>query len=271
MSEDPAIIASCQQYFDNLWQQGGSDLETQQLDDWVEIVIRSQVNNERSNNGNGLGDFGAYVGAFNAPPTPLPSAVAEASQGFVKFLGEGNNRVPLTFETITEIKRAGCHWAVAYPASKRPRSVEDGAMIFIGRLTQDPNDILVFGRGIGIQHVPERDDATPEDIALRAWKSKWPCYIRVHDAEFVAGTMANGVSLNKLMSELGENSFASTKRNAASGEGNTDPRRAYRQQAAVELSAEGLEWLNERLQAAFDCHGKISQSELDKLDWPKVP
>jgi hypothetical protein len=77
--------------------------------------------------------------------------------------------------------------------------------------------------------------------------------------------------MNELMSALGANSFASTKRNVARGEGNTDPRRAYQQQAAVQLSGEGIAWLGERLEAAFDRHGKVPQDDLDKLDWPQAP
>jgi hypothetical protein len=110
-----------------------------------------------------------------------------------------------------------------------------------------------------------------EDIALRAFKKSWPRYIRVSGAEFVAGTMSNGISLNELMDTLGSNSFVPTQRNAKLGEGNTDPRRAYMQQAAVELSIEGREWLAERLQLAFDRYGKVPQDALDQLDWPKVP
>jgi type I restriction enzyme M protein len=51
----------------------------------------------------------------------------------------------------------------------------------------------------------------------------------------------------------------------------TRRRRAYLQQAAVELSAEGFGWVSERLQVAFDRHGKVPQDELDKLDWPEIP
>jgi len=189
----------------------------------------------------------------------------------VKFLGEGDNRVPSAFDTIEEIKRAGCHWAVAYPASKRPSGVKDDAVIFIGRLTREPNDIRVFGRAIGIKHEPGRDDATAEDIAIRPWKATWPRYVRVHHAEFVAGTMANGISLNELMIALGADSFVPTQRNASRREGNIDPRRAYRQQAAVELSNKGRVWLSGRLQAAFDEHGTVPQDILDKLDWPTLP
>jgi hypothetical protein len=144
-------------------------------------------------------------------------------------------------------------------------------VIFIGRLTQDPNDIRIFGRAIGMRHEPGRDDATPRDIALRSWKAKWPRYVRVHHAEFVAGTMTNGVSLNELMAKLGPDSFLSTQRNAALGDGNTDPRQAYRQQAAVELSSAGLSWLSEQLQSTFDTHGTVPQDTLDGLDWPEIP
>jgi hypothetical protein len=188
----------------------------------------------------------------------------------VKFLGEGNNRSSTTHETLDEIQRSGCHWAVAYPASRRPSGVRDDALIFIARLTKEPNDIRVFGRGIGMKHVPGRDDATPEDIALRDWKAKWPRYIRVHDAAFVAGTLENGVSLNELMTTFGANAFAPTQRNVARGRGNADPRKAYRQQAAVELSKEGRAWLGEQLQSAFLKHGTVPQDALDALDWPSI-
>jgi hypothetical protein len=144
--------------------------------------------------------------------------------------------------------------------------VRDNSVIFIARLTRDPDDITVFGRAIGTRHVPGRDDATTGDIEKRPWKKDWPRYIRVRHPEFVAGTMANGVSLSALMNALGASSFATTKRNMALGQGNTDPRRAYLRQPAVELSAEGLSWANEQLQAAFDRHGRVPQATLDQLD-----
>jgi hypothetical protein len=71
-------------------------------------------------------------------------------------------------------------------------------VIFIARLTHDPNDIRVFGRAIGMHYVPGRDEASPQDIARRNWKATWSRYVRVHHAEFIAGTMANGVSAGPL-------------------------------------------------------------------------
>lgn len=271
VTDDATTIATCRAYFDDLWQRGASNLSHYEIDAWEEIVTRYRVLGGRPSSQTDLGDFGADAGGVGSAPVRIPTVMAESPQAFIKFLGEGHNRVPLSFTTIEEIERAGCHWAVAYPSSKRPVGVQDDAIIFIARLTRDPNDIRIFGRAVGMRHRPGRDDATAADIALRPWKEKWPRYIRVHHAEFVAGRMENGVSLNELMDTLAVDSFAPTQRNAARGKGNTDPRKAYRQQAAVELSVEGFSWLAERLQAAFDEHGTVPQDTLHQLDWPVLP
>ncbi len=270
VAEDPTIVATCLEYFQNLWQRGGEDLSEIQVDDWDKVVSRYRATGGRPSERAGLGDFGADASV--ALPVRLPVSMSDASRAFVKFLGNSKNRVPLIHSTLKEIDETGCHWAVSYPASRRPRQVQDDDVIFIGRLTRDPNDIRIFGRAIGMKHVEGRDDATPEDVLRRPWKEKWSRYIRVYRAEFVAGTMSNGVSLNGLMDVLRVNSFRSTQRNMVQDQGgNTDPRKAYLQKPAVELSREGMEWLSDQLQEAFDTHGKVPQAEIDSLDWPDLP
>ena len=268
VTEDTAIIAKCLSYFDSLWQRAGNDLQREQVDAWDKTVMDRLERGGRPTETGGLGDFGVDAGVAKPPPARVPTVVADAPQAFVKLLGEARNRLELSVSTITEIESGGCHWAVCYPATKRPTGVRNGAVVFMGRLTKDPNDIRVFGRAIAMAHRPARDDATPADIERRPWKNKWSRYIRVHHAEFVDGPLENGVSLNELMDELKSDSFAPTQRNAVSGKGNTIPRHAYLRQAAVELSPEGLSWLAERLQTAFEVHGKVPQDSLDKLDWP---
>lgn len=142
--------------------------------------------------------------------------------------------------------------------------------MFISRLVKGP-DIRIFGRAVALKHEAGRDDATDADIARRQWKARWPRYIRVHNAEFVAGNMHNGVSLSELMEALGRDSFAPTQRNAAKGHGNTNPRRSIMQKAQIKLSNEGFKWLNPRLQSALDTHGRVSDHDLRELDWPAVP
>lgn len=269
VTDDAEVTSTCCRYFDDLWERGGTDLTLKQIDDWENTVTSHLAGGGLRHQLERLPDFGADATARLVPGSPV--ARVEAEQAFVKFLGEGGNRVSLSFATRDEIESALCHWALAYPATKRPRAVKDGARMFIGRLTDDPSDIVIFGRAVGIRHLSGRDDASAEEIKERPWKETWSRYIRIHHAEFVAGTMANGVSLNAMMDALGPDAFLSTQRNHARGDGNTNPYKAYRQQAAVELSSQGQLWLSDRLQIALNKHGSVPQDELNKLGWPALP
>lgn len=264
VADDAAVIAACRNYFDALWQCGSAaNLSRDMLDSWAEEVTRFHTFGcERSRFARSLGDFGAQAG-FEPPQPVLPVALADAGQAFIKFLGNSKERKPISYPVAEVIQHEGCHRVLAYP--QRPVSVEDGALMFMGRFTDKPNDIRIFGRGVGMRHRPDRDVASAEDIDRRSWREKYSRYIRVHHAEFVAGTLANGVSLNELMEALGSDSFAPTQRNAVLGAGNTDPRLAYRQQPAVELAPQGIFWLGERLQAAFDVHGTVPQDALGEI------
>jgi hypothetical protein len=90
----------------------------------------------------------------------------------------------------------------------------------------------------------------------------------VHDAEFLAGTLRNGVRLSALMDELGPDSFAITRQNAIRGSGNINPRMSLRQQPAVRLSSEGLAWMHEHFEEALRRHGRLPAESLIRLDWP---
>ncbi|MEX2205251.1 MAG: phospholipase D family protein [Myxococcota bacterium] len=270
IGDEAEFVDRCKQYFDALWYRAGPDLTEERLASWEERLARHLASGAGSHRRGDLTDEGTDAGT---PPDERQVGpwVAGASQAFVKFLGEGNNRVPLSFPVLEEIRSSGCHWALGYPTRKRPSGVDAGALMFIGRLTENPNDTRVFGRAIAMQHIRGRDDATSSDIECRPWKKNWPRYVRVHHAEFVNGSMGNGVSLNLLMDELRARSFATTLRHATKGEGNTNPRKAYLQQPAVEISAEGIAWLLDRLEAAFLRHGRVTATQLAALDWPEVP
>ncbi|WP_434733560.1 phospholipase D family protein [Rhizobium sp. YTUHZ044] len=271
VSDDAEIISASTRYFDALWECAGRDLTARQLDEWEQTVTMHLASGGPRFRLEELADYGTdATGVLQSGAPPVPGPIPQAEQAFVKFLGEGSNRVPLSYSTRDEIDSALCHWALAYPATKRPQAVKEGAVMFIGRLTYEPTDIFIFGRATGMRHVPGRDDASADEITQRPWKKTWSRYIRVHHAEFIAGTMANGISLKEMMDTLGPDAFTSTQRNQARGEGNTNPYNAYRQQAAVELSPQGQLWLSERLQRALVVHGRVPQEELNKLGWPKI-
>jgi hypothetical protein len=271
VSDEPKIISRCYEYFDRLWKQAKPDLTAEKLAAWEKELTDARTGQAPTPKGRRWPDHGANCGFGAETSDPfIPPVFAEAPKAFVKFFGESDDRTEHASPVIHEIERSGCHWACTYPKNKRPRRVEDGAIMFMGRLVRAPTDTIIFGRAVGLRHQDGRDDATPPDIKLRPWKEKWPHYVRVHHREFVAGTLENGVSLFELMDALGSNAFEATKRNAADGSGNTNPRRALMQQAAVELSAEGFAWLNAKLEEAFAKFGKVPAAELNQLDQPNL-
>jgi hypothetical protein len=268
-SDELVTVGACRSYFDGLWVRAGTDLTPAVIAGWEDRIRTARTVVSWPGHPAGFGDEGADAGIPTAPPA-APALVAEAGQWFVKFFGRNASREPRSVRVIDEVRRSGAHWACSYPKGKRPRQVRDGAVMFVARMAKDPNDIIVFGRAIGQQHRPGRDDARATDLAIRPWKVKWPHYVRLHHPEFVAGTLANGVSLNELMAELGADSFESTQRHARTGSGNTNPRTAYLRKAQVRLSRKGAEWLIGRLEAVFTRFGTIPAAELGALDWPDL-
>jgi hypothetical protein len=266
-SDDPEVVASAGGYFEDLWRLAGADLKLVDLERW-DAEIKARLVTEARSQGAAWPDYGADVKAEasgeTGPTSPLP--VISERQAFVKFLGQAKNRKLLSDDTLSEIGRSGAHWALGYPGSQRPRAVQDGDVIYISRLVQVPYDIQVFGRARALAHVEGRDEASEAEKRVREWKRNWPNYIRVYDAEFVAGKFANGVSLNDLMKALGARSFRSTLANSLRGQGNTDPWKAYSQKPAVQLSDEGHHWLERELETKFALHGTLPVAEVDRVE-----
>ena len=265
ISEDLGVIGACHGYFDDLWQRSGPDLQRSQIDEWAQKVTNHRVSGRKPYPHEELGDYGANIEIDASALARAPAASHGATQAFVKFLGESRKRKPLSYSIEETIRRTDCHHVLCYPKNKRPRNVKDGDTMFIARMTEKPNDMRIFGRAIGMEHQEERDNATEDEIDRLDWKREWPRYIRIYHVEFVAGTLENGVSLNELMDALEADSFASTQRNKHTG-GNTNPRESYQRHPAVKLSQEGREWVTEKLQEAFDRHGKISRHDFDMPD-----
>ena len=193
---------------------------------------------------------------------------SNSSSAFLKFFGQSSDRSSRSRRIPEVVRSSGSHRICTYPRGRRPRQVRDGDVMFMGHLVKGPNEIVVYGRAVARAYEEGRDDASGEDIALRPWLERWPHFIRIHDAEFVDGTLADGVPLSELMDELGAYAFGPTAENADRGVGNVDPRQSIRQAAAIRLSEAGMSWLNEELEAAFRARGRLRAEEIAGLDWP---
>ena len=269
VAEDANIVAQCRQYFDDLWERGQADLTPDRLAAWHVKVTAHQARGAPPFAPNSLGDEGVDAG-LPSQPENVELRIMEASQAFVKFFGRSGDRAERSMPVLDAVTTSGCHWACTYPSTQRPRQVQDGDLIFMSRLVENPQDILVYGWGIGMRHVPGRDDATEAEKKRRPQKEHWSSYIRVHHTEFLAGTLSNGVSLYEMMGELGPASFSTSLRRTEAGEENVDPRKSYQRKPGIKLTHEGRAWLHEQLLRAFAEHGKLPADELAKLDWPDI-
>jgi hypothetical protein len=262
VADSRAVVRDCAAYFNDLWTGSGKAISQAKLTKW-----RREVTKHKAKAGGktrpGLPDYGTEVDQYSE--SAEPDLIESTNRAFVKFFGEGHNRSAHSSLIFDEVKRSGCHWACTYPKGRRPRSVRDGDIMFMGCLVEHPKDILVYGRAVATHYRRGIDDATPADKKKRWWKDRWPHYIRVHNPEFLSGPLSNGVSLKELMRTLGANSFAVTQRNAALGTGNTAPRKSLMQQAAVKLSVQGSAWLTRRLEQKFKQYGQMNKPDLNKL------
>ena len=273
VTEDPDLIGRCMDYFDQLWSRAGDHgepLSAQMMQRWEDTL--APLKTGQGGAAFGLADYGADLGFMPDPPAPTVEPVV-TTQAFVKFFGTGDNRSDRIVPVLDEIESSESHWALAYPNTKRPRQVGNGDVMFIGRLVHSPNDTLIYGRAIAYQHQPGRDDASAEDIRRRKWKDTWGTYIRVRDPEFIAGTLSNGISLGRMMDELGPESFLSTAENqrSRSPSANTSPRIALRSKAHMPLTQGAADWLNKKFYEMLLEHGRIPTSDLENLYWPALP
>jgi hypothetical protein len=266
-SEDSDFVKAADAYFNSLWYKAGPILSTSVLAEWKRLISKAKRSGAGFEKGS-LGDFGIDLGfdkddkmTQNKPPIGI-----QPKQWFVKLFGTGHDRESNETLVFDEVIGSDSHRVLSYPANKRPRSVNEGDLIFIGRMVKDPDDIMIYGRVRGLKHDPKIDNATPEDIKLRKWQKEWSRYIRVYQTEFVNGTLGDCISLYKLIDELGPDIFVTTQSNAKRGKGNINPKHAYRSQAAVRLTEKAARILNARLDGVFSNIGQLSQKELNKIN-----
>jgi PLD-like domain len=281
ISELSEFVAACQAYFDSLWAISGPSVSRAQLEEWQGQVVRFLASGARPGTRGALPDYGADAGDVVPTPIPVsdeasdaignitPTWITEARQAQIKILGEADDRVKWSQPVLEQLKASGSHWACTYPRRKgRPRNVQDGDAMYMARMVEEPNDYLIYGRAAALAHVDDRDVATPAEIEARPWKERYPYYIRVHDGEFVAGALSNGIPLSQLREELRADAFATTQEHALAGSGNTNPSLSLMQQPAVRLSQDGLAWLTGRFDQALQRNGRLPAEDLNELDWP---
>jgi hypothetical protein len=251
---DAGVIDELHRYFDSLKGLGGNKLTLTRCEQW-----QQEIN-------------------LQMPNTPLPSlpdygsAQVEINSNvnyYVKFFGTRHDRAPLNMTVKEEVERALCHYACGFSINKRPRQINDGDVIYLARMTENPNNYAIFGKAVAMKYVEGRDKATASEIMERPWKKDWPIYLRIYDPIFIDGEMSDCVFLYDLIKSLDYMSFPSTESRYQSGERDINPYTSLAQRAYIRLTSQAVEWLEPKFQASLSRKGAIGSEFINSLPTSK--
>ncbi len=248
---DSQLISELHRYFNHLRALNAEPLTLSQCDEWLNRINSIVIPNTPVPS---LPDFGA-----------TPIAIERDRTYFIKILGKSSNRVPLSHTTRKEIEGGLCHYACGFSENKKPKQVSTGDVVFMARLTRDPNNYAIFGKAYAIKYVEGRDRATDNEIRQRPWKKDWPNYLRVTDPVFIDGTMGDCVLLYDLIQSMDYLSFPSTQRRYLRGDSNINPYRSLRQRAIIPLTPQAAQWLVPRFDECLNRIGQVPNAYIASL------
>jgi hypothetical protein len=250
-SYDPDTIKKSVLYFESLWILDPEVLTVDKIVEWEE---------ELKNSGS--------IPLIDSLPDYGKKASFQGGEGrhyFIKLFGKTDNRESLDFTAREEIERSHCHWALTFSGKKgRPRKYNEGDIVYMARMLHG-TDYSIFGKGVTLRHEDERDIASDDDIKEIEWKDEWPIYIRVYNTEFIDCTMADCPKMSELIDEVQYDSFDKTQQKYLQGEDDINVWASLRQQADVQLSEIGAEWLESKFQLAKEKLGSVPLDYLSKL------
>ena len=189
---------------------------------------------------------------------------------YLKFFGSDDSREPRTYSIQAEIQRAESHCVAGFSENRKPIVFHKDDIIFMGRMVKEPNDYIIFGRGIvACEFQLTRDHATLEDIKRCPFREKWPFYLRLADTIFINGSLHNGVAIESLIEKFSCNSFTRTRQWFENDKRNFSIRTAFANQSYVELTNEASGWLNEVFKSRLEKFGRVDEAFLKMLPRPE--
>jgi len=253
---DAKAIDQLHKYFNELSFIGNYKLSTEQCEQW-----KLQLSNMEIVNTNipAYPDFGAS-----------PISIDSTKNYYVKFLGNGSDRVPLSFTTKEEINRALCHYACGFSIKKKPRQINNDDIIYLARMTYDPYDYAIFGRAEAIKFVEGRDIASEYEKKERTWKNDYPVYLRLKKSKFINGILGDCILLSDIINKFDYESFDSTSRRYLEGERSINPIKALMQKPYIKLTPKSAGWLESRFSETISLTGKVSSQFIKTLPISKI-
>lgn len=251
LTNDPILIEKLHLHFLDLERLAKKPLNTVQCEEWQVLLKSIKIVNSPFAS---LPDFGA---------TELD--IDEKKNYFIKFFGSADNRVSSQFSIRQQVEVSLCHYACCFSVAKRPNRFKAGDIVYMARMTKEPNDFAIFGKGVSIEYDRARDIASQIEIDVRPWKKNFPIYLRVKDSEFIDANLEDGVSMNSLIKALEYESFEITKKRYEEGERDINPRLSLSQQAYVKITNKAAQWVEKRFQQAIGNFQKLNDDFILKL------
>ncbi|TKC01402.1 phospholipase D family protein [Pedobacter cryotolerans] len=184
---------------------------------------------------------------------------------FIKFFGRSDSRANKEFTTQDMVEGSHCHFAVTFSGRKgRPRKYNDGDIIYLATMLSN-REYAIFGKATAIKHNDLRDMASEEDISHVKWKEHYGVYIRIKDPVFIDGKMGDCPMMSNLIDDLKYEAFFRTNMRYIVGGKKTNPWDSLRQQADVQLSELGAQWLDNKFLETINTKGSIKKEFIDGL------
>lgn len=249
ITDETKIISELNSHFDSL-KSSTVKLNMQECLRWEKIIGNS-----------------AFISPYKSKLPDYGSETVEKNNAsyFIKFFGDTDSRAPMTYSIKEELKKALCHYACGFPENKKPRRFKDNDVIYMARITTNPNDFAIFGRAYSIKYNEVRDIATENEKLQCPWKNKWPVYLRLKNGVFLDGAMGDCVSLYDLIDTFDYNSFQTTLDRYNRGERNINPYGSLMQQPYVRLTQLSAQWLNINFTNTLHLLGKIEEDFISQL------
>lgn len=267
---DKKIVNECIGHFNYLWEKAGNNVNEEMINKWQSKVEKAIKHKIKTKNPSGLGDEGNDCFDKNEVQNELKSirkntGIKRAKKGrsltkryFIKYIGATTGRKPLIHNISKEIKESECDRKVYY--SYHPRQISDGDVIYFGRMTENPNDYAIIGKGIGVKHIPSRDKVTEAEkrITKWGWKNKYQYYNQVHSCEFVNGSLNDCFLLTRdVIRRFKHKTLVTTLERWYRGERDIVVTKSLMQKQFVEITPEVANWLDKQLEKQMQLKGKI--------------
>jgi len=169
---------------------------------------------------------------------------------YFKILGSSSKRATLDVEVSDVIEKSNSKNAVYFSKNgRKPEERNEGDIVFMGRMTEKPNDYAIFGMARFDGREGEATNVDIVDIKKWPWMTDYPIIFGVR--EFTAlnsgGTLKDCIFLYRdLLKEFGVEGFQPTYQRHKDGEKDINPKKALCHQPGIWLTKKAGKWLESR-------------------------